>query len=172
MPSDVTSATAPLLFRQARWKLALLVLAGLGFCAIGLVMAEAARQDTPNDPWPQILIGCFCVVFFGGCTVLGVVGLFRPVTVTLGPQGLEVRTLFETYTRPWSDVSGFRLGAIRNTTMVVFDDARPKRPRLAAMNESLVGSNAALPSALTVSKKELLAAVLDAQDRWGGGRPA
>ena len=148
----------PVVIRQARWKALLLVVGSLAFLAVGIAMqADAAVRGKA-----QLIQG-----FFGLGLLVGLAQLVSPGRLVLEPTGLTQTVLWRTRRWAWTDVSGFREWRYRRTRLITFDDANAKPGMLQAANAALGAGTGALSGTWALSRKELLALLVEAERRWG-----
>ena len=169
MTAETTPADGAVTIRQDRRKLALAALGALGFVVLGAAfIAHPDLWATARDPRDTIeIVGWASTGFFALALAAIVLALMRPTTVRLAPDGLIIVTALRSYARPWTAVSGFRIGQVRRTRFVVFDDADPPIRWLAGVNRRLIGATSSLPTSLSLTPEQLLTAVQAAKARWG-----
>jgi hypothetical protein len=156
-------------YQQTRTKLALVFLVSLGFVALGVSFALHPDfwQTSRHSAASIQILGWVGVVFFSVCTIAAVISFFKPTTVRFSPQGLSVKTVWRTRSRPWSALSNFRIWETRGTKIVVFDDEIAPTRWLAGFSRAATGANSALPTLMNASPEHLLDAAQRAKERWG-----
>jgi hypothetical protein len=122
-----------------RWKHALLLVASLGFVAMGVFLLG---RDNAFIAWG-------CIGFFGlGAFVFAINLLPGASGLRLEDSGFVVRSLFRSHRTAWKDVAGFRPARIGGRVVVGFDDApgaAARGSRMRAINSALAGVEGALP---------------------------
>lgn len=90
-------------YRASKLKYFGLLLMFLFFCGGGIWMVNA-KEMTSQDR----AMGVLCIVLFGGLSVLAI-GQLLPGRATFDakPEGLTIRSAFQTITYRWSDIENF-----------------------------------------------------------------
>ena len=149
----------PLTLRPSRIRTVLLLLACLGFTALGVFMAR-------DGEWLGYLVGglfMLAVPFF-------VLQLHpRAAYLLLNEEGFTYCSLFRAQAVRWVDVEGFGVIAINAFRMVAwnFVPDHPRTGRARMLSQAVSGYEAALPDTYGLKPREL-AHLLDAlRQRWG-----
>jgi hypothetical protein len=158
-----------LTFRQQRGKLVLAAFAGLAFVVMGIsfVLHPEQWQTHARSAGFIRVIGWITLVFFSMTLVGAAISLIRPTTVRLTPDALVIRTMWRTYSRPWTALSNFRIWKTKGTRLVVFDDENSSVDWLAGINRKFSGATNAMPGFMNTNPEHLLEAVTQAKERWG-----
>ncbi len=137
-----------LVLRPAKRKLVRLLAASLAFTIVGVLM----RREQPIGGWLVLL-------FFGFCSLLFSLRLLpQAAYLELRPEGFITCEYFRAAALiRWETVSEFAIARVPTapTILVVFDEANPKRPKLAKVNKSLMGFTSGLPDTYGRSPAEL-----------------
>lgn len=155
--------------QRSRTKTALGLVGSLAFVALGAWIVG----DDGAASWK----GWAAIVFFGGCAVVYLLNLVRPVSVRLDATGFTVDGVFKSTFTSWEDVESFYLYKLRRTRLVAWK-ARPGRQRrsvLSAVNGALGAPNS-LPGMMqlpTEAVLEKMSARLEASrsSSWNGPMP-
>jgi len=158
-----------IVFRQDRRKLFGVAIIGIVFVVMGCsFISNPGFWTTTRHPSSSYIevVGWITAPFFSLALVAVAMSLVRPVTLTLGPEGVTVSTAWKRYSRPWHGIGNFRIWSNAGNRMAVFDDMDPPNPRLAEVSRRISGATGALPTCLNVSPDDLLAQVKFAQEHW------
>jgi len=145
-PTDLLSLyPGPVMLYEPRLKW-LMVLAGcLAFTLIGIWMVL-------DGEW----LGWFPLVFFGLGVLAAAALLIRPGSLQLDEKGFEFRNLIRRTRATWRDTAGFVPVNVptTNTVVVGYNDVNAAG-RIAELNRSLIGRNAALPDTYGLAPEAL-----------------
>ena len=169
MGSPPKKPDGALVFRQDRRKLFGAAIIAVVFVVMGCsFISNPGFWTTTRHPSSSYIevVGWITAPFFSLALAAVAMSLVRPVTLTLGPEGVTVSTVWKTYSRPWHAIGNFRIWSNAGNRMVVFDDVAPPNPRLAEVSRRISGATGALPTCLNVSPDDLLAQVKTAQEQW------
>ena len=150
----------PLTLRPGRIRTVLLLLACLGFAALGVFMGR-------DGEWLGYLIGG---LFALGVPVFVLQLHPRAAYLLLHEEGFTYCSLFRAQAVRWMDVEGFGVIAINRFRMVAwnFVPGHPRTGRARMLSQAVSGYEAALPDTYGLKPREL-AHLLDAlRQRWGG----
>jgi hypothetical protein len=162
-------AEGGLIVRQSRGKVALACLGSLAFVVLGVYFIGHAQQ-VATIRYPPAFVevtGWLVTVLFGLTLVLWFAALIKPATVSLGPEGLRITSALQTYVRPWSALSNFRIWRYRVSKSVRFDDAIKSSSWLVKLGAGPGGGGRSLPNLLDDKPEQLLSALSAAKRRWG-----
>ncbi|MBX3480983.1 MAG: hypothetical protein KF842_11335 [Caulobacter sp.] len=138
----------------SRGKLALILVIGLIFVAIGVLLVSRPDQ-TASD----LLIAWGAVGFFGLCVLVAGYQLVRPSRLDLTASGFTYTGLFgKSFTVAWSDVETFHVwqNPAAAHRLVAWRYFEGRAPRGAAIGQAL-GAEGAIPGAWTLSTDRLAA---------------
>src|ERR1700688_304235 len=112
----------PLVFRNARFKYALVFLISLVFAASGLFLLFAAPHQSPRDRW----IAGSVSLFFGSCAAVFAWQIFdnRP-RLTIDDLGIDDRTL-GVGKIPWSEITTAYRQSIRCNEFICLEVRNPE----------------------------------------------
>jgi hypothetical protein len=144
------SFPGPVRLTPSRGKWALVLLACIGFTAIGAAMIDAG--DIRG--W---LVGFFTL----GIPIAAVMLLPGAGGLVLDGEGFDVISLYRTHRCRWTDTGGFMV-ATSPRKMVVYDSLTSRSGVLAQFNTGITGRNAGLPDTYGL-KPETLAELMT---RW------
>lgn len=129
---------------NSRWRLALLVLASVGFVAVGLWMGGAfgahpsSRRYSPGAIWG---VGWFCVVFFGMCGCAWVKRIFDTgAQLQIGRSGIRWSP-WSGQIIPWSEVADVTTCSIKQQQFIVLHLRHPERFPSAGLKGKLQNTN-------------------------------
>lgn len=151
--------TKELIFGANKTKIFLMLLACIGFVALGFGIKES-----------KPLIGWLCIVFFGlGIPLSITMMLPNGMSLRLDEEGFESRTLIRTTKTKWSDVESFRIDSIRGAKMiaVVYKPHYSNLKMLRQANQALAGFEGAIPNSYRVSLQELERVLNEWLGRYG-----
>lgn len=155
---------------SSRWRVALLVLAGVAFVGVGLWLAGVFGYPpgARRHPAPFVVaFGWFGAVFFGLCSVLAIKKLFNAdEQLRIGPSGI-CWTPWSDLTIPWSeitDVTVWEFGAQKAIVLHLRNrdhfPAKGSFALLAGANRTLTGGDISiLLTGIDRSFSEVLAAI-------------
>ncbi len=125
-------------------------------CVVAVVIGILMIDDGQKTGW-------LCVLSFGlGCVVALVSMLPNAAYLQLTPQDFTMCSMFRAHTFRWQDVTGFGVGRLARSKMVMFNYSASyqKSPGLRSFNARLVGYEAGLPDTYGLSH-DALAALLN-----------
>ena len=148
-----------LLIPASRAK-ALLLFVG---CAAFVAMGYAIVGRNPA-------IGWLTMVFFGlGLSVSLLMLVSNRVYLKLTPEGIETSSLFSKRLIRWADISGFRMGQIRNARMIeiVYRPRYTEQAALRKVSSAMAGMEGAIANSYTVPLNTLLERLNEWHARYG-----
>ncbi len=158
----------PIVIRKSRAKSLLMIAVSAAF-TFGLFLAWRENQDKTSD-W-LILPG---LIMFALGVPLFAWEIIRPEQLSLSPAGLEWRSIRNTLTYPWDQLSEFSVYSIRGTKMIGFSVTGTGAPPkfLARINTALTGMSAALPGLWEIEPERVAEVLNSARSKWGSGQVA
>ncbi|MER2249313.1 hypothetical protein ABS772_05225 [Methylorubrum podarium] len=126
--------------------------AALGGVGLQMLLAEQLPLLMQILVWPGV------VLFLGGAPLLLFIAV-RGTSLQLDGGGLLIGDGWRVKRLSWSDADGFTTATVAgsSTRMVVFDDTTTGDTRLARLNRTLVGRNAALSDTFGLDPDDLAA---------------
>jgi hypothetical protein len=150
----------PVTYRTRPVKMAFLTLGSGIFVSMGLWLLQ--RQPYVALP---------CVIFFGLCALVGLVGLLPNSSyLTLTDEGFLFASLFRRHFVSWSDVQSFVPVKIQFNRMVGwnYSPAFRESQRLRGINTAIAGVEAALPDTYGMSAERLAELMNQLRDLYAG----
>lgn len=152
--------TETLVFRQRRWKMALVLFGAVVFVALGIFMIVGpVAESSRHSPEFVHLIGWSCVLFFGLCGLAGVAGLMKPSELTLTSEGFQVTGLKSRPMVAWRDVDRFFIVQVRSTKIVAYELRPESKSALARLSgaRGFGWGDGAIPGQMESSPIQMLA---------------
>lgn len=161
----------PVIVRQSRLKTAGMM-AVCGVFSLGGVWIALHPTPDHSTVWAWVAAG-----FFGLGFPLGLTGLLKPKTLTLGPTGMDLTLVtfrgVRTQHIAWADIDHFELIEVgRGATMVGFVYARDYVPKgkVGAALLNITHGQGGLAGSWGPSKQALVDLLNEALRRWGKAR--
>jgi hypothetical protein len=151
----------PIVIKTSYWKTFGYLLINAVFVAVGSFMIY--EQELVWAAW-------FFTAFFGLGTLVFILQLVAPSTLTLTPEGVSWFTGLKTVQYGWRDIHDFRVyRVLGTTTKMVGCDYRPDFPKLARirrLNKSILGVEGSFGSGWSISNDSLAELLNSARARW------
>jgi hypothetical protein len=143
---------------NSRWRMGLLMLAGLGFVFIGLWMAGALGEGPDPSSGsrripPELVpyVGWLCVIFFGMCTLFIARRFFdHDAQIEIGRAGIRVAQWSDA-TIPWSEIRRVSVWSYQSQKNIILHLHRPEAfpgrgiaAKLSRANRMLTGGDIAI----------------------------
>jgi len=136
-----------ILLRPKLTKWLVIALGSLAFVLIGIWMVRSRER-----------FGWLGIVFFGLCLSVSLICILPKASyLQLTPDGFTICSLFRAHTIRWEDVTGFGVGRVFTTKMVMFNyvESYRRSPKLRLLNTELTGFEAAMPDSYGLRHEDL-----------------
>ncbi|HZS96723.1 MAG TPA: STM3941 family protein [Terriglobales bacterium] len=137
----------PILLRPKATQWLVVALGSLAFVLIGIWMVRSRE-----------MFGWLGIVFFGLCLSVSLICMLPKASyLRLTPDGFTICSLFRAHTICWEDVTGFGVGRVFTSRMVMFNyvESYQRSPKLRSFNTELTGFEAAIPDSYGLRHEDL-----------------
>ena len=161
-----------LVIRKSLWKLALAVLGCAAFVVCGVLLIGNADGLTYRSPEMARMVGWLSVLLFGPCGILLAIGLVRPPTLVLTPQGFTLTAWPRRVAVSWTSLCQVFLleaGRVGSVNWRLYDDA-PERGAVSDFSRK-AGSDGSAGGGWAMSPQQVVNTMEDFRRRFGRPDP-